>query len=286
MMLYSEHTTVPDIRAGALCPAARARAGFTLIEVITALAILALISVSVLVVLNRCMKSAIDSSQRMKAFDVARENMELLLGSDSVSEMTEYGTSDKYPGIKWQTTVETFYEPITARMWIQGLCSAEYTDSADETQTVTLTHWLTDLTKDQLLQIIRQRTQAQSGEQVFKSLEEAAEYAGVNVETIQQWLEDGMVMTADGFLTADMLDLFVEADGTVPAEVINQQAKADEDLIKKASEPVPKEPTEPDSPDQTKPPEGIYKIGDKFYTEEELRGMPFGELIELLKQAQ
>ncbi len=285
MTLYSKHTTVPDRRVGALCPAQRARVGFTLIEVTTALTILALISVSVLVVLNRCMKSAIDSSQRMKAFDVARENMELLLASDSVSETTEYGTSDKYPGIKWQTTVETFYEPITARMWIQGLCSAEYTDSADETQTVTLTHWLTDLTKDQLLQIIRQRMQAQSGEQLFKSLEEAAEYAGVNVETIQQWLEKGMIMTEEGFLTAGMLDLFAEADGAVPAEAINQQTKADEDLIKKAAEPGPKDSIEPASPDQTKPQEKTYKIGNQVFTEEQLQNMSFGEIMALLNQA-
>lgn len=286
MMRYSKYTTVNDRSEGALCPAAQVRAAFTLIEVTTALVILALISISVLVVLERCMKSTIDSTQRMRAFDVARENMEVLLASDSVSEMTEYGTSDKYPGIKWQTTVETFYEPITARMWIQGVCSAEYSDSADTTQTVTLTHWLTDLTKDQLLQIIRQRMEAQFGEQIFKSLEEAAEYVGVNVETIQQWVENGMVVTAEGFLTPGMLDLFVESDGTVPVELIDQQAKADEDLIKKATEPGPKDPTEPGSPDRIEPQERTYVIGDQVFTEEQLRGMSLGEIIALLSQAQ
>lgn len=286
MMRYSKYTTLNDRPEGTLCPAAQVRAAFTLIEVTTALVILALISISVLVVLERCMKSTIDSTQRMSAFEVARENMEVLLASDSVSEMTEYGTSNKYPGIKWQTTVETFYEPITARMWIQGVCSAEYSDSADTTRTVTLTHWLTDLTKDQLLQIIRQRMQAQFGEQIFKSLEEAAEYAGVNVETIQQWVENGMVVTAEGFLTPGMLDLFVESDGTVPVEVIDQQAKADEDLIKKATEPGPKDPTEPGLSDRIEPSEKTYVIGDQVFTEEQLRGMSLGEIIALLSQAQ
>ena len=121
------------------------------------MAILALISSSVFVVINRCMASAADSAQRYQAFEVARDNMEILLSKDSVKEIVEYGQSDKYPQIQWQTTVETFYEPITGRMWIQAICSAEYTDTAGQVQTVELTHWLTDLTKEQLLQIIEEQ---------------------------------------------------------------------------------------------------------------------------------
>ena len=84
---------------------------FSLVEAVTALIILALISSSVLVVINRCMASAADSALRMQAFEVARDNMETLLSKDSVNEMVEYGSSDKHPEIKWQTTVEMFYEP-------------------------------------------------------------------------------------------------------------------------------------------------------------------------------
>jgi len=130
---------------------------FSLIEVVVALGILALISSSVLVVINRCVTSAADSAQRYQAFEVARDNMEALLSKNSVKEMAEFGSSDKYPGIQWQTVVETFYEPITARMWIQAICSAEYTDTAGNLQTIELTHWLTDLTKKQLLQIMEER---------------------------------------------------------------------------------------------------------------------------------
>jgi len=129
---------------------------FSLLEVAAALTILALVSSSVLVVINRCMVSASDLTLRMRAFEVARENMEKLLASESVSEMAEFGNSDEYPQIQWQTTVETFYEPVTARMWIQAVCSAEYTDTAGDVQAVELTHWLTDLTKKQLLQIIEE----------------------------------------------------------------------------------------------------------------------------------
>lgn len=130
---------------------------FSLVEAVTALIILALISSSVLVVINRCMASATDSALRMQAFEVARDNMETLLSKDSVKEMVEYGSSYKYPEIQWQTTVETFYEPAKERMWVRAVCSAEYADTAGDVQTVELTHWLTDLTKKQLLQIIEER---------------------------------------------------------------------------------------------------------------------------------
>jgi hypothetical protein len=131
---------------------------FSLVETMTALIILALISSSVLVVINRCMASAANSELRMQAFEVARDNMETLLSKDKVEEMVEYGSSVKYPEIKWQTTVELFYEPMVGQMqiWVRGLCSAEYTDIAGQAQTVELTHWLTGLTREQLIQMIKE----------------------------------------------------------------------------------------------------------------------------------
>ena len=131
--------------------------GFSLPEVMATLMILALISSSVLVVINRCMASAANSTLRMEAFRVARENMEKLLASGSVSEMVEYGSSDRYPQIQWQTVVESFYEPITKRMWVQAICSAEYKDVEDQVQTIEMTHWLTSLTKSQLIQIAAEK---------------------------------------------------------------------------------------------------------------------------------
>lgn len=133
------------------------RRAFSLIEAVTALIILALICSSVLVVIDRCMASAADSALRLKAFEVARENMETLLAKNSAEEMVEYGTSDKYPGIQWQSVVGTFYEPVTSRMWVQAVCSAEYTDIEGEVQSIELTHWLTDLTKKQILEIFEQK---------------------------------------------------------------------------------------------------------------------------------
>jgi prepilin-type N-terminal cleavage/methylation domain-containing protein len=137
-----------------------AKAGFTLVESVTALIILALISSSVFVVIDRCMAAAADSALRMQAFETARENMEELLASASVSEMTEYGASVKNPHIQWQRTVETFYEPSGEEMWVQAICSAEYTDSAGQVQTIELTNWLTSLTRVQLVQMAKQKQQA------------------------------------------------------------------------------------------------------------------------------
>jgi hypothetical protein len=222
---------------------------FSLVETVTALIILALISSSVLVVINRCMTSVADSTLRMQAFELSRENMETLLSKSSVSEMAEYGSSDRYPEIQWQTTVGTFYEPLTARMWIQAVCSAEYTDSAGEQQTVELTHWLTDLTKEQLLEIIKQRHKELSAEQIIETAEEAAEYAGVDVETIQEWVDYGMFMTDDGYYIKSELELYKQTNGRPTAEDRNRLAKKDVDL----EEPPEEEPPE-DEPPEDKPP--------------------------------
>lgn len=138
-----------------------AKPAFSLVEAVTALIILALVSSSVLVVINRCTASAVDSALRMQAFEVARDNMETLLSKDSVKEMVEYGSSDKYPEIQWQITVEAFYESVTERMWVRAICSAEYADTTGDVQTIELTHWLTGLTKEQLIQIIQDGTDKQ-----------------------------------------------------------------------------------------------------------------------------
>jgi prepilin-type N-terminal cleavage/methylation domain-containing protein len=139
-----------------------AKAGFSLVESVTALIILALISSSVFVVIDRCMAVAADSALRMQAFETARENMEELLASASVSEMTEYGASEKNPHIQWQRTVETFYEPSGEEMWVQAICSAEYTDSAGQVQAIELTSWITSLTRAQLVQMAKQKQKQQA----------------------------------------------------------------------------------------------------------------------------
>ncbi len=249
-------------------------------EATTALIILAFISSSVLVVINRCMASAADSELRMQAFRVARENMEKLLASNSVEETVEYGNSEMYPDIEWQTVVETFYEPLTSRMWIQAVCSAEYIDTKDELQKIELTHWLTDLTKQQLLQIIEQQEQEKEllAEQLIETLEEAADYAGVDEATIEQWLENGMPTNSDGFFITDQLDLYRETDGNPSVEDRRRLARVGKDSIDPA-----KQPTKRSEEGQRRRTEddGVKRIGGR--TLEELVEMGFPrELLEQL----
>ena len=259
---------------------------FSLPEVIVALVILALVSSSVLVVINRCMASAADSALRMQAFEVARENMEKLLTSDSVAEKAEYGTSDKYPQIQWQTTVEAFYEPVTVRMWAQAICSAEYTDSTGQQQTVELTHWLTDLTKKEMLEILQQQQEKLSAEQVIETIEEAAKYAGVDVETIEQWVENGMLLTEEGYFIKGQLELYKQTNGNPSIEEISRQAQADLDSEKPAEqqpEPDEQNADEPkaDEPetDKTEKPEAELICG---YTMEELMQLDFQQIWEII----
>jgi hypothetical protein len=198
----------------------------------TALAILALISSSVLVVIDRCASSAATSALRMQAFEVARENMEALLASPSVQESVEYGESDQYPAISWQTSIETFYEPITARMWLRGICSAQYSDPNGNEQSIELTHWLTDVSKEQLLQMMKQDDEGQDGiaGELLESVEEAAEYAGVDVETIEQWLENGLLTAEDGSFIKSNLDLYKQNNGEPSDEDKNKQIKSTAEL--------------------------------------------------------
>ena len=259
---------------------------FSLLEVIAALVILALVSSSVLVVINRCMGSAADSALRMQAFEIARENMEKLLASDSVSVMVEYGTSDKYPQIQWQTAMEAFYESVTERMWLQANCSAEYTDTAGQQQTVELTHWLTDLTKKQMLEIIQQQRKEKelSAEQIFETIEQAAEYAGVDVETIEQWVENGMPVTEDGYFIMNQLDLYKKSDGKPSIEDIKQLSQDDADLIK----PTEQQDEQPESAQQDVPESKSRKEKEPDtslicgYTVDELMQLDFAQIFEII----
>jgi hypothetical protein len=191
-------------------------------------ALLAFIGVSVWLVLERCTASAADSIQRMRAFEIARENMEKLLGSDSVQEGTEYGISEKFQDIRWQTAVEGFYEPVTSHMWARAVCSAEYTDSGGETKNVELTHWLTRLTDAQSAQLTaRSAMQKQLLVKYIVETEElAAEYAGVDAKTIQQWVKNGMPMTESGEYLEPWLDLYLQTDGN-PTEQDRQDTLAE-----------------------------------------------------------
>jgi hypothetical protein len=219
--------------------------GFTLIEDMAAVALLVFIGASAWIVLERCMLIAADSMQQNRAFEVARENMEKLLGSASVTKKTEYGESEKFPDIHWQTTVEDFYPnpmAFSGRKWVRAICSAEYTDSAGKTKSVELVHWLTDLTEEQTQMLLEQEKlqEEQLAEHLIETEKLAAEYAGVNVETIREWVRNGMP-TFEKMYLKPWLDLYYKTDGK-PTE------KQKQDLRKQY--PELQEPAAPASPDE------------------------------------
>lgn len=211
-------------------------AGFTLVEVISATAILALIASSVWVVIDRCIYSAADSKIKMQAFEVARENMETILSMPSVKEKTQTGSSEKYPGIEWETVVEPFYEPINSQMWLRAVCTASYYNSKGETKSVELIHWLTGLSKEQLLSVLMQQDESieEPISQIIETVEDAASYAEVSNEIIQKWVDNGMKTTVDGFFLVNNLDLFKKNNGT-PSETdkTNLQITSEDDFKRK-----------------------------------------------------
>ena len=133
------------------------RPAFTLVEVGAALVLLSIILSSVMVLMNRYVDSVIELQLRQEAFELARGNMEQLLAESKLSDMAEFGDSEQNPEIEWQTLVEPFYEPVTDQMWIRAVCSAGFDDTKGEYQNIEMEHWITNLTAQQVEQILAQQ---------------------------------------------------------------------------------------------------------------------------------
>lgn len=254
---------------------------FSLVEVSAALIVLALVSSGVLTVIDRCVTSGANSMLRMQAFEVARENMEKLLASDSLKEMVDYGDSELYPGVSWETVVETFYEPITARMWVRGVCSARFKVLEGQEETIELTHWLTDVSKDQLLKMAG----GQDGEQdplagqLIETTEDAAMYAGVGVETIEQWMDNGMRITDDGFFVKGNLDIYMLGNGNPSPEDKRRQVSSNAEILdRRQKKDDIMDVGRQEGLDETDPKTGL--------TYRELEQMDFTEIMNLMKSRQ
>jgi hypothetical protein len=264
MKCHSENTNVLRYLFAQRMTQHARRKAFTLVESMAAVTLLAFIGISVWVVMERCTASAADSVQRMRAFEIAHENMEKILGLDSVQESTEYGTSEKFPDIRWQTTIESFYEPLASHMWVRAVCSAEYTDTSGAPQNVELTNWLTKLSDTQMKQVTEKSEQQkqQLAKYIIATEDLAAEFAGVTVETIRQWVKNGMPMTEAGEYLKPWLDLYLQTDGNptdedmqstlteYPELSITRPKKATAD---KTTTPISQKPAEPGSQSQAQP---------------------------------
>jgi prepilin-type N-terminal cleavage/methylation domain-containing protein len=176
--------------------------GFTLIEVAAALVVLSMILASVMMVMSQITSGMIDLQSEIQAFTVARQNMEKLLASVEVSDTSDYGVLETNADIDWQTVVEPFYEPISKRMWIRGICTAGYTDSKGQRKTVELTCWLTGLTAQQIKQILEQQKRIEEtmkqfsnteyGQQIFEQRQinvAFLKYKGLDVDAYNEFTE-------------------------------------------------------------------------------------------------
>jgi len=255
---------------------------FTLIEVLTALAILGLVSSSVLVVINRCVASAANSALRMEAFELARENLEKVLVSDALEETVEYGASEKYPDISWRTVIEAFPEPIGGQMWARAVCSAEYKDSQGERQKVELVHWIAELTDRQADKLVQNEDLEQlEVEQLLATAEEAAAYAGVDLETLEQWVKSGLVRDKDGAFIKYNLDLFVDSKGDPTQEEKARQVDSMVELamvLRTMQKELEEGAGTPGRTGDREPTTGL--------TQEQLEQRNVGEVMDLLKQKQ
>jgi len=257
------------------------QAGFTLLEVLTALAVLGLVSSSVLVVVSRCVSSATDSALRMEAFELARENMEAILVRDSVEESVDYGRSEKYPDVTWQTVIEAFPEPVNGEMWIRAVCSGEYLDSKGESQKVELVHWIAALTDQQVEQILDDEDlERLEVEQMIPTAEDAAEYAGIDADALALWVENGLVTTRDGQFIRYNIDLFTKSQGDPSAEEKARQVTSIEELAMALRTMQKGANQASDESDGA----GVDPLTGVPY--EELEKMDIGEVVELLRQKQ
>ncbi len=153
------------------------KTGFTLVEVVAALLVLSMLISSALVVMGNITEGMIDLKAKTQAFAIARQNMEKLLTSAGVSDMSEYGVVETNPDMDWQTIVEPFYEPISNRMWVRGVCSSSYTDSKGQRQSIELSCWLNGLTAQQIKQVADQQKRQEEYMSQFSDSEYGKELA-------------------------------------------------------------------------------------------------------------
>lgn len=165
---------------------------FTFIEVVAAVALLAIMLSSVLVLMNQFIGAVGDMRLRREAFELARSNMETLLSETKLPDIYEYGESETDPDIRWQTVVEPFYEPYKGRMWIRAVCSASFFNSKDEEENIELEHWITNLTAAQIRQILAQ----QQVEDAYLDLLQEGEYNDIQLATIAYLEQEGLDVEA------------------------------------------------------------------------------------------
>jgi hypothetical protein len=110
---------------------------------------------------------------------------------------------------------------------------ARFEDTEGQEQTVELSHWLTDVSKDQLLKMMNEQDgeQDQLASQLIETVEGAALYAGVGVETIEQWIDNGMLITDDGSFVKGNLDIYMLSNGNPSPEEQQRQVSSQGEIM-------------------------------------------------------
>ncbi len=196
-----------------------------MLEVVCALGILSIICSSALVIMGNNKISSYDVTMRLRALEVAREHMEQMLIAGTIEEHTEFGTSEKYPAIEWEDTIETFYAPLEGQTWARARSIARYAslDEAEQglaDQEIELEHWLCPV-KEADMAALDQLDGAASG--LIETIEQAAEFAGVGEEEVRVWLENGMAQTEEGYFVEANLSLFLRTQGHPSQEELGKQ---------------------------------------------------------------
>jgi type II secretory pathway pseudopilin PulG len=195
-----------------------------MVEVVSALVLLSMILVSIMTLMSRYVASVSDLHLRQEAFELVRRNMEQLLAENKLSDTVEFGDSEKNPDIEWQTLVEPFYEPVTDQMWIRAVCTAGYNDSDGEFQNIEIEHWITNLTAEQVKQILAQ----QQVEAEYLELLAGGEDSAIQETTLAYLEEEG--------LDADAYRRFIEQQKRQKLEFINENGfEGYEEFLEKLS---------------------------------------------------
>jgi len=140
--------------------------------------------------------------------------------------------------------------------------------------------------REQLLQLM----EAEAAEKnmlagmLIGSIEDAAAYAGVDVETVEKWLDNGLATVEDGSFVKENLDLYKNSGGAPTVEQQQAQVQSTDELV------TPEELEEPNSsmPDEQEPtPEEIETWLDQIepttgLTNREVEEMSVEDLFELL----
>ncbi len=150
--------TMAQIRDNKFRITFKKRRGFTVLESLMAVLVIGFVVSSVMVIMANSISSLADLKLRTEAFEIARDNLEQILASDNVTEVSDSGTSDINPEIEWETSIKADQASSTdATIWVKAKSSASYTDSKGELQTVEFEQWITSLNKTQAKQIQKLR---------------------------------------------------------------------------------------------------------------------------------